>query len=364
MQAARTQAVGLSLLVASLLLAGGLRLAPLERWSALVPWVLLWGLLAFAGCALTAYRRAPEPWPGRAERGADLGSSAGGGTSEPQIRRQLRLDALLHPATVVPLGVAATSVSYLVLLGADWRRGAGAAAAIAIALVMAATSLRLAIRGPLQRRARAPRATADGRERAGARARRGAGDTVAASQAGARIRGGGVLGGHTRLRGARPGVRATAASAGEPPGSGSAVGRSHSGARRRDLPARAQRARRRARTHRSDAGAAAGPPAGRDRGAGTRDRDIACRQAGSRDGRDPEGDSGLSSGAHRAARPAATARRSTPVPGRALRGVATPHAHAIRAGGSETSVDSVVEALQGTIQQGKEVQKELRRLGY
>ena len=37
---------------------------------------------------------------------------------------------------------------------------------------------------------------------------------------------------------------------------------------------------------------------------------------------------------------------------------------AIRAGGSETSVDSVVEALQGTIQQAKEVQEKLKKLGY
>ena len=36
----------------------------------------------------------------------------------------------------------------------------------------------------------------------------------------------------------------------------------------------------------------------------------------------------------------------------------------IRTGSSETSVDSVIEALQGTIDQVKEVQKELKRLGY
>ena len=140
MQAARTQTVGLSLFVASLLLAGGLRLAPLDRWSALAPWVLLWGLLAFAGCAVAAHRLAPEPWPGRAERGADLESGEGGGPPEPRIRRQLRLDALLHPVTVLPLGIAATSVSYLLLLGLDRVRGTGAAAALAISLSMAASS--------------------------------------------------------------------------------------------------------------------------------------------------------------------------------------------------------------------------------
>ncbi len=37
---------------------------------------------------------------------------------------------------------------------------------------------------------------------------------------------------------------------------------------------------------------------------------------------------------------------------------------AIRTGSSETSVDSVIQALQATIQQVKEVQEELKRLGY
>ena len=37
---------------------------------------------------------------------------------------------------------------------------------------------------------------------------------------------------------------------------------------------------------------------------------------------------------------------------------------AIRAGGSETSVDSVIAALEGTIQRAKEVQEELKRIGY
>ena len=36
----------------------------------------------------------------------------------------------------------------------------------------------------------------------------------------------------------------------------------------------------------------------------------------------------------------------------------------IRTGSSEANVDSVIGALQGTVDQAKEVQKELRRLGY
>jgi hypothetical protein len=133
MQAARTQAVGISLLVASLLLAAGLRVPLLERWSALVPWVLLWGLVGFAGCVVAAHRPALDGW-------SDLGSGESGGSSERQIRGQLRRAALLHPATLVPLGVAVVSVSYLLLLEPDRSRGTGAVAVMAMAPAVAATS--------------------------------------------------------------------------------------------------------------------------------------------------------------------------------------------------------------------------------
>ena len=367
MQAARTQAVGLSLLVASLLLAGGLRLAPLERWSALVPWVLLWGLLAFAGCALTAYRRAPEPWPGRAERGADLGSSAGGGTSEPQIRRQLRLDALLHPATVVPLGVAATSVSYLVLLGADWRRGAGAAAAIAIALVMAATSFvwRYAVRysdehARLEQRLtdvrERERARVEERETRSLRHRLERGFAEAESSVGTRA--------FEELDQEYAQLRPALESRRE--ADPLLVGR---------IPALAAETYRRGLSVLVDAleliEAMREPRRGRLQ---TEIAELERETATSR--------------ADRPALETVEIRKATLVSHReriALldrqqlrvdqllyqggRCEASLHRTrielaAIRAGGSETSVDSVVEALQGTIQQGKEVQKELRRLGY
>lgn len=134
MQAIRTQSVGLSLFVASLLMAAGLRLSLLERWSAL----LLWGLLAFAACGVAAYALTPEQT--RAQRGVDLLSGEVGGPPERQIRRQLRFDALLYPATFVPLGVAVMSLSYLLLLGVGPARAAGAATVIAVSLAMAATS--------------------------------------------------------------------------------------------------------------------------------------------------------------------------------------------------------------------------------
>ena len=135
MQAAPTQAVGLAVLVASLLLAGGLHLPPLERWSGLVPWVLLWGLLAFAGCAVVADRLRPllstavlvEP-DGQPELGAS------GELSEAEIRGLLRLDALLHPATLIPLAVVAVSLSALLLLELDLGRGIAAAIVIALSL--------------------------------------------------------------------------------------------------------------------------------------------------------------------------------------------------------------------------------------
>ena len=141
MQAAPTQAVGLAVLVASLLLAGGLHLPPLERWSGLVPWVLLWGLLAFAGCAVVADRLRPHlSTAALAEHDAHPESGQSDEPSESEIRRLLRLDALLHPATLIPLAVVVVSVSALLLLELDWARGIAAAIVIALSLVIAATS--------------------------------------------------------------------------------------------------------------------------------------------------------------------------------------------------------------------------------
>lgn len=121
-----------ALLVASLVLAGGLQLPLLERWSGLVPWVLLWGLLAFAGCAVVADRLRPHPSKASLdERDAQPESGASGELSEAEIRRLLRLDALLHPATLVPLAVVVVSLGALLLPELDRARGIAAAIVIA-----------------------------------------------------------------------------------------------------------------------------------------------------------------------------------------------------------------------------------------
>ena len=141
MQAAPTQAVGLAVLVASLLLAGGLQLPLLERWSGLVPWVLLWGLLAFAGCAVVAGRLRPHPSTAALdERDAQPESGQSDEPSESEIRGLLRLDALLHPATLIPLAVVVVSVSALRFLELDLGRGIAAAIVIAVSLDIGATS--------------------------------------------------------------------------------------------------------------------------------------------------------------------------------------------------------------------------------
>lgn len=67
----QSQALGLLVLMASLLLAAGLRLPALDRWSGLVPWVLLWGLIAFAGFVVVGDRLGPHSSSVGAEGGAD-----------------------------------------------------------------------------------------------------------------------------------------------------------------------------------------------------------------------------------------------------------------------------------------------------
>ncbi|MBI2863849.1 MAG: hypothetical protein HYX94_04730 [Chloroflexi bacterium] len=61
-RAALRHPFGFLLLVASLLLAGGLRFLPgLERWSNQALWLLLWGFLAYAISVLAVLRTRPEP---------------------------------------------------------------------------------------------------------------------------------------------------------------------------------------------------------------------------------------------------------------------------------------------------------------
>ena len=62
MVAALRHPFGVTLLVASLLLAVAVRFLPgLERWSALAPWVLLWGLATYATSVVGLHRSRPTP---------------------------------------------------------------------------------------------------------------------------------------------------------------------------------------------------------------------------------------------------------------------------------------------------------------
>ena len=200
MQAAPTQAVGLAVLVASLLLAGGLQLPLLERWSGLVPWVLLWGLLAFAGCAVVADRLRPHPSTAALdERDAQPES---GQSDEPLGVRDSRAAA---PRCAPAPGHAHPA-------GGSCGLGQRAAAPRTRSRPRNRSRhrdrrltghrrdlVRLALRRPLQRRVRTPRTTAGRRSAARARTTREVGDKCTASQAGTRLRGGGVRRRRSRL---------------------------------------------------------------------------------------------------------------------------------------------------------------------
>ena len=104
---------GLTLLAASVLLAGATRLLPgLDRWSAQAPWVLIWGLLAYAA-AVTALRGSGPPAPGLGTPRTVAELMEAAAAARAAIRRQVQADAAEHPATLVPLTAAAASAVYL-----------------------------------------------------------------------------------------------------------------------------------------------------------------------------------------------------------------------------------------------------------
>ena len=101
---------GLTILGVSLLLAGALRLAPgLDRWSGLVPWMLFWGLLAYMASVVGII------WS-RSEDFSSTGQSVGMELSEMATKRWLRWDAARHPTTLFPLSIAVASGGYVLLL--------------------------------------------------------------------------------------------------------------------------------------------------------------------------------------------------------------------------------------------------------
>ena len=365
------QTVAIPLVVVSLLLAAGLRLPLLERCSALVPWVLLWGLLAFSTCAVIAYRPAPEEWSGLVEEGEDPGpedpvpGDGGDGPPEPDLDRQLRLNALAHPLTLLPLALAAISLSYL-LLDPDRARGTEATVAIILSLVVAAASFlwRYVVRygddhelleqrlAELHERGRSRQEEREARS-LGVRLERGFTET--ASLAGARIL--------AELEREYAQLQEALASRREV--DPLAVAR---------VPALAAETRRRGLSVLADAlellEATAG--SGRER----LQAEIARleREASSDLDGPPEGlvairDATLASQRERLALLDQLRLRVEQLLHQAGRCEASLHRTrielaAIRTGSSEPSVNSVVEALRGTIQQAKEVQLKLKQLGY
>ncbi len=359
------QTVAVPLVVVSLLLAAGLRLPLFDRWSALVPWVLLWGLLAFSASAVIAFRPVPELWSGPGEEGEDPAPSDGAdGPPEADLRRQLRLNALAHPLTLLPLALAAMSLSYL-LLDPDRARGTEATVAIFLSLAVAATSFvwRYAIRygdeyellehrlADLRERGRSRQEEREARS-LGLRLERGFTET--ASVAGARIL--------AELEREYAQLQEALASRREV--DPLAVTR---------VPALAAETRRRGLSVLADALELleATEGSGRER----LQAEIARleREASSLD-RPPAGlveirDATLVAQRERLALLDQLRLRVEQLLHQAGRCEASLHRTrielaAIRTGSSETSVNGVIEALRGTIQQAQEVQLKLKQLGY
>ena len=135
MRAVLLHPLGLTLLGGSLLLAGALRLVPgLDRWSELGPWMLYWGLLAYVASAIGML------WS-RSEEFSSMGQSVEVGLSEMAIRRWLRWDVTCHPATLVPVGIAVVSGGYVLLLASGTGGELWATMLLGISVAAAAGSL-------------------------------------------------------------------------------------------------------------------------------------------------------------------------------------------------------------------------------
>ncbi len=134
MRAVLFHPLGLTLVIASLVLAGAMRFLPgLDRWYAQSPWILFWGFLAYTASLVALL------WSGAGlEELSSTGQSAEANLSEAAIKKRLRLEAVQHPATLLPLGVAVTSAGYLLLVAPTVGVGLAATVVLALAGVAAA----------------------------------------------------------------------------------------------------------------------------------------------------------------------------------------------------------------------------------
>ena len=144
---------GLTLFAASVLLAGAMALLPgLDRWAARAPWVLIWGLAAYAASVTVMRGSGPGAAPRLDTPRSVTELMEAAEACRAAIARQLRAEAVEHPATLAPLTVAAVAAVYLWLVAPIPSAAPAAAVLLGVAGVTAAGSLvwRLVRRNPAE----------------------------------------------------------------------------------------------------------------------------------------------------------------------------------------------------------------------
>ena len=133
--------LGLTLLIVSLLLAGAMRFLPgLERWAAQASWIVFWGLLAYTTSAVALlWSRSPASGvrpqdPSVTDRSLEVD------LTEAAMKGWLRLATVQHPVTLLPLAVGVASASYLILLAPAVGGGLWVAILLALSIITAAGS--------------------------------------------------------------------------------------------------------------------------------------------------------------------------------------------------------------------------------
>ena len=131
MRAVLFHPLGVTLLAGSLLLAGAVRFLPgVGGLSAMAPGVLFLGTVGYTALVVALL------WPGPAALLPSI-HRLDSDLSDPAVKKRLRLDALRHPATLLPLALAGTAACYLALLAPATGGGLAAMAAIVVSVAAA-----------------------------------------------------------------------------------------------------------------------------------------------------------------------------------------------------------------------------------